>query len=198
MTAANLDAGYRSLACAIILRAVRDAADPAHAQEAASFLVSPQCRTMTRLMGIRWQVTPDDVEGAARALRRRRLRRRKPMAMNRGVVTVQGALTFADTSPRLLFTLPQGATPLLAVLQVETAFDDSGTDLLALGIAGDGDYFAAALDVSAAGGQLVTLAQAPETARALGVTATYSGQNGDAAAGRAVVTLLYATPFEPR
>jgi hypothetical protein len=32
----------------------------------------------------------------------------------------------------------------------------------------------------------------------VGVIAKYIGQNGDATAGRAVVNLIFATPFEPR
>ena len=64
------DAGYRSLASAIILRAVRDSAEP----EAFEFLVSPECKALARLAGVRWQVTADDIPPAAAKLQRRRRR----------------------------------------------------------------------------------------------------------------------------
>lgn len=120
------------------------------------------------------------------------------MSMNRGIVMIQEAVGYAEAVPKLLFTLPTGAVPLFAVVQTEVAFNDSGTDTLNLGIAGDDDYFAAGINVATAGGQMVVFSHSPELALMTGVTATYAGQNGDATAGRAVVNLAYATPFEPR
>ena len=118
------------------------------------------------------------------------------MSMNRGIVMIQEAVGYAEAAPKLLFTLPQGAVPLFAVVQTETAFNDSGTDSLALGIAGDDDYFAAGVNVATVGGQMVVFSHSPELALMTGVLATYTGQNGDATAGRAVINLVYATPFE--
>ena len=118
------------------------------------------------------------------------------MTMNRGIVMIQGTVGHADAASKLLCTLPTGAVPLFAVVQTEVAFNDSGTDTLALGIAGDDDYFAAGINVASAGGQMVVFSHSPELALMTGVLATYTGQNGDATAGRAVVNLAYATPFE--
>ena len=76
----SLDAGYRSLACAIIIRAVRDVRDRYEGAEARAFLTSPECKTMARLASIQWRVSDADIDQAAARLgrRRKRLRRNNP------------------------------------------------------------------------------------------------------------------------
>ncbi len=120
------------------------------------------------------------------------------MGMNRGLVMIQAVVTYQDTTPRSLFSLPSGAIPLYAVVQTEVAFNDSGTDVLNLGIDQDDDYLAAGVSLASVGGQMVVFNQSPDLSRQVGVIAKYIGQNGDASAGRAVVNLIFATPFEPR
>jgi len=68
------DAGYRSLACAIIIRAVRDVRERHRADEARAFLTSPECKAMARLASIRWTVTNADIDRATVRLGRRRRR----------------------------------------------------------------------------------------------------------------------------
>jgi hypothetical protein len=70
----SLDAGYRSLACAIIIRAVRDVRVRYRADEARAFLTSPECEALARLASIRWMVTDNDIDQAAARLGRRRRR----------------------------------------------------------------------------------------------------------------------------
>ena len=119
------------------------------------------------------------------------------MGMSLHAVILKETVTYQNTAAKALFSLPPGTIPLFAIVQVETAFNDSGTDLLTLGKGADGDYFASGIDLSTAGGKLVMLNQsAPLTAKA-GVTATYTGQNGNATAGRAIVLLVCGTPFDP-
>ncbi len=120
------------------------------------------------------------------------------MSMNRGLVTIQAVVTYQDTVAKSLFSLPSGATPLLAIVQTEVAFNDSGTDILNLGVDQDDDYLAAGVSLASVGGQMVVFNQSPEFGRQVGVIGRYAGQNGDATAGRAVVNLVFATPFEPR
>lgn len=115
--------------------------------------------------------------------------------MNRGVVAIQGDVTYLNDTATTLFSLPAGATPLFAVVQVATAFNDSGTDLVDFGVPGTADAFASDVDVSATGSFLVTLANANLTGPTA-FTATYIGANSDATAGRLTVTVVYATPFE--
>ncbi len=120
------------------------------------------------------------------------------MSMNRGLVAIQAVVTHKDTAAKSLFSLPSGATPLYAIVQTEVAFNDSGTDVLNLGIDQDDDYLAAGVSLAAVGGQMVVFNQSPDLGRQVGVIGKYIGQNGDATAGRAVVNLIFATPFEPR
>ena len=120
------------------------------------------------------------------------------MSMNRGLVTIQAVVTYQDTAAKSLFSLPSGATPLFAIVQTEMAFNDSGTDTLNLGIDQDDDYLASGISLAAVGGQMVVFNQSPEFGRQVGVIGKYTGQNGDATAGRAVINLVFATPFEPR
>ena len=70
----RVDTGYRSLACAIIIRAVRDVRERHRAEEARAFLLSPECKAMARLASIRWTVTNADIDRAAVRLGRRRRR----------------------------------------------------------------------------------------------------------------------------
>ena len=117
------------------------------------------------------------------------------MAM--GVVVLQGTVTRTNTTAKALFTLPAGAIPLLATVQVETAFNDSGTDLLTVGEGSDGDHFASGIDVSATGAKLIAINESGVLTKQTQVTATYTGQNGNSTTGRAKINMIYATPFYP-
>ncbi len=117
--------------------------------------------------------------------------------LNLGVVMQQATVTYQNTSAKALFSLPAAAVPLFAIVQTETAFDDTGTDLLQIGAGSDADYFASGISVAAAGGQLIALNQSPVLTKQTQVTATYTGENGNAAAGRAKVFMIYANPFDP-
>jgi hypothetical protein len=76
----RIDAGYRSLICAIIIRAVRDVQEGRDADEARAFLVSPECRRLALLASIRWTVDEGDIDLAVQRLgnKRTRLARTKP------------------------------------------------------------------------------------------------------------------------
>lgn len=117
------------------------------------------------------------------------------MAMS--VVVLQGTVTRTNTTAKALFTLPAGAIPLLATVQVETAFNDSGTDLLTIGEGSDGDHFASGIDVSSTGAKLIAINESGVLTKQTQVTATYTGQNGNSTTGRAKINMIYATPFDP-
>ena len=109
-----------------------------------------------------------------------------------------GTVTFEDTSATTLFDLPQGAVVVDAMVEVTTAFDDSGTDQLDVGLGSDGDYFVNNLDVSSTGvsrygatGFIAARAFGDPLENNTAVTATYTGQNGDATEGEAVVAVWY-------
>ena len=74
---------------------------------------------------------------------------------------------------------------------VVTGFNDSGTDLLGIGITGTLAKYVSALSVASGGASAVTLlASAVESAaNSTGIIITYTGQNGNASAGECNVTL---------
>jgi hypothetical protein len=76
----RIDAGYRSLICAIIIRAVRDVQEGRDADEARAFLVSPECRRLALLANIRWTVGEGDIDQAVQRLGKRRTRSRSKRA----------------------------------------------------------------------------------------------------------------------
>ncbi len=70
----TVDAGYRSLACAIIIRAVRDVRVRQRPDEARAFLLSPECKAMARLASIHWTMTNSDIDQAVTRLGTQRRR----------------------------------------------------------------------------------------------------------------------------
>lgn len=105
-------------------------------------------------------------------------------------------------------TLPNGAVIIGAAsgVAVETAFNDSGTDLLDIGYAAhvdssgsavtaDPDHYATDLDVSAAGFIALDEVAASDVVDCndggVPVTATFAGQNSNASAGLAQVVICY-------
>lgn len=103
-------------------------------------------------------------------------------------------VVYTDTT-KTLFALPVGAVIVTWIVNVSTAFNSSGTDLLDIGISGTTQKYAAALNVAATG-QIVTgyvaaeLGQAPLTGEVT-VIATYTESVADASAGALTVTVLY-------
>ena len=109
--------------------------------------------------------------------------------------TVSNWVAFGNTTAKDLFTLPAGARPLRFLVDVDTAFNDSGTDLLDIGKPGTAAYFANDVDVSATGATAVAPLNNDELTLQTTVTATYTGQNSNASAGLAQVICEYMSPF---
>lgn len=70
---------------------------------------------------------------------------------NSEVLALRATLAFTDTTAKALFTIPAGAYIVEWVINVTTAFNSDGTDLVNLGITGTAAKFASALDVSTTG-----------------------------------------------
>lgn len=90
-------------------------------------------------------------------------------------------------------------------VHIRTAFDDTGTDVLDIGFRGgsatdDPDGLATDLDLSAVGyivlDELAATTNIMSTSDSI-ITCTYTGQNGNAAAGEAYVTIGYVHGFAP-
>lgn len=104
----------------------------------------------------------------------------------------RGFVLHTDTAAKSLFTLPANAFLLDLVVFVETAFNDSGTDLLDIGKLGTGNHYVNDLSVVAAGKGAPTITNLGDVgANGVTVVGTYIGQNSNASAGKAWVTALW-------
>lgn len=117
---------------------------------------------------------------------------------NGGVVVQakRGSIGWTATTATALFTLPAGAVPLEVLVDVTTTFNDSGTDVIDVGKTGTGDFFVADVAVTSTGRKVPTRTNLGVSVgtSAVTVTAIYAGQNGDASAGAATITVLYLVP----
>jgi hypothetical protein len=113
-------------------------------------------------------------------------------------VLVQSAtLANTNTTAKNLFILPAGSQVLYVTVDVITAFNDTGTDLVDIGSSSSGALFVSALSVASTGHTVATLVAANlATITNIGttdmqVTATYTGANADSSAGSALITVGY-------
>lgn len=105
-------------------------------------------------------------------------------------------ITFASPGSgvaKTIGTLPAGAVvhKTFSGVNVSTLFNDSGTDLLDIGVTGTADLFATDLSLAAVGWQPCDEAVSFYAAAAIDVTATYTGQNADATTGVAQIIIGY-------
>lgn len=125
---------------------------------------------------------------------------REGASANVGSVVLRqtNTLTFADTVAKTLFYLPANAKIIDVYVDVQTAFNSTGTDLVTVGTAADTNAFADAVDVSTAGRKL---GSADTTVRGLqyagvgtadiAIQGLYTQSIADATAGAANITVLY-------
>jgi len=115
------------------------------------------------------------------------------------VVLMQtNTVAYTDTTAKVLFYVPANSKIIDVYVDVQTAFNSDGTDLLTVGTAADPDAFADDVDVSSAGRKL---GSADTTARAnqasgvgsadIAIQAVYTAGGSAASAGAARVTVLY-------
>lgn len=101
---------------------------------------------------------------------------------------------YTDTTDINLFVLPAGAVIFQWLVNVKTAFNDSGTDLLNIDGAATATY-ALNLDVGVIGQITAGFVPSKLFDTPLGtdtqITAKYTGQNANANAGSAVVAVQY-------
>jgi hypothetical protein len=113
----------------------------------------------------------------------------------REVFAIKKDIVFGNTTDTEIGFLPPNAYITNITIDVITAFDDTGTDLLNVGKTGTTNAFVSALDVAATGRKAPTILlggvvqSATEPTK---VTAKYTGQNANAAAGKASVCVMYA------
>ena len=112
------------------------------------------------------------------------------------ILTQTGTIAHTDTSVTVA-TLPANAQILEIVVDVTTAFNDTGTDLLDIGDGSTANLYADNLNLAALG-RVLGSSDASQLgnyadigASNLSVVATYTGQNGNASAGAARITVYY-------
>jgi len=117
------------------------------------------------------------------------------------VFCLQNTVAYTDTTNKTLGVIPANAKIVDVWVNVTTAFDDTGTDLLNVGsTSGDPDEWVDAASVAATGlvraGSGATYPVDAFTIGASNVTVygKYVGQNSNAAAGAANVCILYILP----
>lgn len=113
-----------------------------------------------------------------------------------GTLAVEYAdVTFEDTSAVDLFTLPLGAVIVGWIVNITTAFDGGGTNLLDIGYSGSAAAYANDLNVSATGqityGFVASALFGTPLQETVTVTATYIDGAADATEGAATVCVLY-------
>lgn len=116
-------------------------------------------------------------------------------SMNQSVVLLRKTVKFTSTAGEVVFTLPTGAIPLLCIVQVDTAFNDSGTDTLSIGTTGNNTLYASGVNVGSTGGKLVALSNNDVVTKKTGIFVKYTGENSDATAGSAEILLICGSPF---
>lgn len=111
------------------------------------------------------------------------------------VLCHKDTVAYTDTSAKTLCTLPADAVIHDIQVVITTQFDDTGTDVLDLGITGTAALFADDLNVAQAAGTwldgLATLGTQYKFAAATAVIATYTGQNSNATAGAADIYIYF-------
>lgn len=104
----------------------------------------------------------------------------------------RSTVAYTDTTAKDLFVIPANADIIGILVNVTTAFNDSGTDVLDIGKTGTGNHFKNDLDVSSTGQTVTGWSNLGDVgASAVTVTATYTGQNANSSAGAATVTVLW-------
>ena len=119
-------------------------------------------------------------------------------AFGGAVVSQANTLAYTDAGvAKNLFVIPANSQILEIYVDVITAFNSSGTDLVDVGVSGTSDLFASALDVSSQARKLGSSSASKLTnyvntgATQITVQATYSQSVADSTAGSARITIKY-------
>lgn len=119
-------------------------------------------------------------------------------ALGFAAVSQSALIGFADDGvAKDICTIPANSQIIEIYVDVYTAFDDTGTDLLTIGKDGAADHFADALDLSSAARLLGSSDVSQLTnyqdvgATQVTIQGTFTGSNSNAAAGSARVTVVY-------
>ncbi len=114
-----------------------------------------------------------------------------------GVKAQVATLAYTDTVAKTLFTIPDGAYIVEWVLNVTTAFNSDGTDLVQIGVSGTASKYALNLDVAATGlkttGVVLTQVGVAQSGAQI-VTGIYANGGSAASTGAMTIICMYMTP----
>lgn len=109
-------------------------------------------------------------------------------------------VTFANTTAKVLFRIPKPYRISDIFIDVTTAFNSSGTDLLDIGKLGNANFYSDDVDISSTGrksgvqtAKLANLVDTTDDNSVEVITATFAQSVADASAGYAVVTIEYSS-----
>lgn len=113
------------------------------------------------------------------------------------ILTQSATLAYTDTTAKNLFIIPAGSRITAIKIDVVTAFNSSGTDLVDVGTTADGAFYVNDADVSSTVHATATLVAANLASvinvgtSDVQVTATYAQSVADASAGAATISIEY-------
>ena len=110
---------------------------------------------------------------------------------SQAMLCIHTSIAYTDTSAKNLLSVPAGAIVWDIDVYVSTAFNDSTTDTIDIGITGSSTRYDTGVDVSGTGFATLSLSNIPDYMSATYVTATYVGGTGDASQGAAYIYIWY-------
>jgi len=115
-----------------------------------------------------------------------------PSNLKLNVFAKQATIRRTDTVAKNLFTLPANAVILYFLVDVDTAFNSSGTDFLDIGKSGNANFYANDVDLSAIGQIMVQESNLGDIGSSvLQITGIFVQSVADATAGVADVTCVF-------
>ena len=103
-------------------------------------------------------------------------------------------VAYTNTTDKTMFTIPANANIAAIQVDVNTAFNDSGTDVLDVGKSGTTTHFRNDLSVTATGQTITGWSNLGDVGTSdISVVALYAGQTGDATAGQATLYMFWYT-----
>jgi hypothetical protein len=109
-----------------------------------------------------------------------------------GVNVSRNTFAYTDTTDKTLFVIPANANICGITLNVQTAFDDSGTNVVDIGKSGTTNHFVNDLSVTAAGQTVTGWSNLGDVGTSdITVVAKYVGQTADATNGQAELFMFW-------
>lgn len=122
------------------------------------------------------------------------------------VLRQRGSIVFSVATAQTICTVPANSQIIEIYVDVTTAFNDSGTDLLDIGDGTTADKYFSAVSIASTGRIIgssdaggsggLSGWQTTSTTADITIKATYTGQNADASTGAATITVLYAVSVD--